>query len=617
MATPSLNPFRLIPIFILLCLQTLVSSSNLYKLKHLNSQSFSNQITKSLDYTPPTRYFEVTKPIQTPKTVPFSYLILQHDFGFTYGQPPVQVKYHPPPNSAAEKYEKIVLEWSAGCRGRQFDRIFGVWIGGIELLRSCTAEPKATGIVWTVEKDVTKYYSALMKNQTLAIYLGNVVDSTYTGVYHVNVTFHFYPLAKGEEFDKDLSGGASGYEDKSWADLIVPVSRALPLNDGLWFEVVNSSVAQGKEVAIPLNAYRAVLEVYVSPHENDEFWYTNLPNDYIAANNLTDYPGNGAFREVLVCLDGVVVGAVFPFTVIYTGGVNPLLWRPITGIGSFDLPTYDIEITPFLGNLLDGKSHEISFGVTNALNVWYVNANLHLWLDSKTDKTSGKLLQQRIKPLFVSSNSHFSGTDASFLITAQRQISARGWVKSSHGKITTAWSQRLMFKNKMIMAKNANLQLVRQHIRLLEHVKAELPTSRYKKSSHKQFPLYLYSNTIDQGNESYVAETNLTFAFNVEKQRKLGNEKFKTSVSNVQDGLGQMVVKNGLVVSGLGSMQQAYDYKHNDLCYFRNVSSSNYTILYDRVGDDCSKTNKFWTVSDLKGKAFQAQMSLLDSYMEF
>ncbi|KAL9666179.1 hypothetical protein QQ045_000503 [Rhodiola kirilowii] len=139
MATPSLNPFRLIPIFVLLCLQTLVSSSNLYKLKHLNSQSFSNRITKSLNYTPPTRYFEVTKPIQTPKTIPFSYLILQHDFGFTYGQPPVQVKYHPPPNSAAEKYEKIVLEWSAECRGRQFDRIFGVWLGGIELLRSCTA----------------------------------------------------------------------------------------------------------------------------------------------------------------------------------------------------------------------------------------------------------------------------------------------------------------------------------------------------------------------------------------------------------------------------------------------------------------------------------------------
>ena len=59
--------------------------------------------------------------------------------------------------------------------------------------RSCTAEPRATGIVWSVEKDITRYYSLLMKNQTLAVYLGNLVTKTYTGVYHVNITIQFYP----------------------------------------------------------------------------------------------------------------------------------------------------------------------------------------------------------------------------------------------------------------------------------------------------------------------------------------------------------------------------------------------------------------------------------------
>ncbi|KAL9659281.1 hypothetical protein QQ045_024086 [Rhodiola kirilowii] len=604
MATPFLKPFHLIAILLILTLQTLVSSSNFYKIKQLNSQPVFNpnsENTQFLTDTSPTRYFEVTKPIQIPKTIPFFYLILQHDFGFTYGQPPVQANYEPPRNWAVESYKKIVLEWSASCKGRQFDRIFGVWLGGVELLRSCTAEPRASGIVWSVQKDVTKYYSALMKSQTLAVYLGNLVDTTYTGIYHVNVSFHFYPVAKRN--DK-----LSGYEDQSWADLILPVSRSLPLNDGLWFEIVNSSVVQSKEVLIPRNAYRAVLEVYVSPHENDEFWNTNLPNDYIAANNLTGYPGNGPFREVLVSLDGMIVGAVYPFTVIYTGGVNPLLWRPISGIGSFDLPTYDIEMTPFLGNMLDGKSHKISFGVTNALNVWYINANLHLWLDSHSDKTSGKLLKHEIPPPIVSSKTEFEGKDGSFLIDVNRSISVSGWVKSSHGNITTNWRQGLSFHNKMDMGNDGNMQIVHQLIHFKENVMAELSSSTtYEKKSHKQFPLYMYSNNADQGNGSYVSQANLTFAFDLEELVKIGNQIFNTSLRNVQDGQGQIVVKGNLVTSGLGSTQQVYDYKDNNLCYFRNVSSWNYTILFDKVESECTKTKQnSWNY------AVPAQRALLD-----
>lgn len=76
-----------------------------------------------------------------------------------------------------------------------------------------------------------------------------------------------------------------------------------------------------------------------------------------------------------MCLDGEVASAIWPFTVIYTGGVNPLLWRPITDIDSVNLPSYDIEITPFMGKILDGKTNSINFNVTNALNVWYINVN--------------------------------------------------------------------------------------------------------------------------------------------------------------------------------------------------------------------------------------------------
>ena len=85
--------------------------------------------------------------------------MLSHDFGFTYGKPPVVANYRFPRQCrrrGSSEFSKIVLEWTATCKGRQFDRIFGVWLGGVELLRSCTAEPRASGIVWTVQKDVTR-----------------------------------------------------------------------------------------------------------------------------------------------------------------------------------------------------------------------------------------------------------------------------------------------------------------------------------------------------------------------------------------------------------------------------------------------------------------------------
>ncbi|KAM7498624.1 hypothetical protein LguiA_023038 [Lonicera macranthoides] len=565
-------------------------ATNLHRPSLFRSLTSPSSINSS-----PTTYFEVTKPIKLPNTKPCSHLILQHSFAYTYDQPPVLAHYTPPsqsncPTSQSQKFAKIVLEWTATCTGLQFDRIFGVWIGGVELLRSCTAEPRATGIVWTVKKDITRYYSLLMTNSTLAVYLGNIVDSTYTGVYHVNVTIHFYPAEKIKNLDDELVDGYVG-----GADLILPISRNLPLNDGLWFEIKNSAAVESKEFKIPQNAYRAVLEVYISFHENDEFWYSNLPNEYIVANNLDGTPGNGPFREVLVSLDGTLVGAIWPFTVIFTGGINPLLWRPITGIGSFDLPSYDIEITPLLEKLLDGKTHNLSFGVTNALNVWYVDANLHIWLDKKSIKTEGKLLTQNSSPLLVSSVLDFTGLNGTFFTSVSRSISSTGWVKSSHGKITTNSDQKLGYSNFMVMENSGNLQIVNQVIDMNNSVNTKMPYTSIVHSieSFKSFPLYLYSDYVNQGDGTYISVANLTLGFNEKRVKACEFGLSVSSLKNLQNGQGSMLVKGNLVVSGLGSTQQLYHYEDGKFCYSRNVSSSNYKVLYDEVGNTCNKRTRF------------------------
>ncbi|KAL2944555.1 Peptide-N4-(N-acetyl-beta-glucosaminyl)asparagine amidase A [Bienertia sinuspersici] len=490
------------------------------------------------------------------------------------------------------------FELSATCIGRQFDRIFGIWLDGIELLRSCTAEPTREGIVWHVRKDITKYSSSLLSNssQTVAVYIGNLVDKTYTGVYHVNLTFHYYPFENSENGGVNHENFGELYGNS--ANLILPISRNLPLNDGLWFEIQNSTDFQGKEVLIPRNVYRAVLEVYVSFHENDEFWYTNLPNDYLVANNMSSQqPGNGAFREVLVSLDGDLVGSIWPFTVIFTGGINPLLWRPITAIGSFDLPSYDIEITPFLGNLLDGKPHSYKFSVMNALNVWYIDANLHLWLDNNVEVLKGKLLENSAEPIALSSKSNFKGLDGIFFTGASRSIISRGWVESSKGNITTISIQKFDFSNVIVLRNDGVLQTVNQTIHFNTSVSANTASSTpvCMIESIKKFPLFLYTNQLDLANNSYSLLSNVTLGFDEDKKTlSAGSGVSSSTLRNHQKGEGTMVVKDNLVQSGLGSTHQVYKYNENNggLCYFRNVSSYNYTIVFDDVKSKCEAVTR-------------------------
>lgn len=425
-----------------------------------------------------------------------------------------------------------------------------------------------------------------MSNHTLAVYMGNLVDTTYTGVYQMDIFVHFYPAEKGKILAKneELLNGVD-----SNADLIIPISRDLPLNDGLWFEIENSTDIESKEFRIPRNAYKAVLEVYVSPHENDEFWYTNYPNEYIAVNNLTGLPGNGPFREVLVSLDGELVGVIWPFTVIYTGGIDPLLWRPISGIGSFDLPSYDIEITPSLGTLLDGNTHELAFSVNNALNVWYVDANLHIWLDEKSEKTKGRILKKETLPPVIHLETNFSGLDGTFYTNVRRLVTSTGWVKSSRGKITTKFSQELNYTNFMDMGKDGNLQIVQQRIDFHDNVIAKTASNvSHSVKSLKSFPLFVHSESKDQGNGTYTLLANLTLGFN---EKKVKVSEFGSSVGllkNLQKGQASVNIKDNLVVSGVGSTQQVYNYESTGFCYRRSVKGSNYTIIYDKVSDICS-----------------------------
>jgi len=542
-------------------------------------QARTYEASQSRTHDHPMLYFEVTKPIELPKEKSCSVQVLNQEFGFTYGEPPVLVEYSPSPK-CQKNWKKVVMEWKATCKGKQFDRIAGVWLSGVEILRTCTAEPIARGIEWIVLKDITRYSSLLYKPQTLEIQLNNIIDKINTGVYHVNITFHFYG-----DYDKE------GLDNLGFADLILPISLPSSQIGGSWFQIENSSDVHSKLLRIPPNAYKAVLEIFVSFHSSDESWYSNPPNLYIEANNLNSTPGNGPFREVVAFIDGVVVGAVWPFPVVYTGGVNPLFWRPVTGIGSFDLPSYEIEVTPFLGKLLDGKEHTFGLGVTNALDVWFVDANLHLWLDEKSSSAiRGRLIGHEEPILELSVVSNFKGLEGSFRTSANRKISSSGWVESSHGMLITHTSQEFKYDNLITFKTSGDVQIVQQAITTNSKVIVETAAGiilSFKADTF--FPLYMDVLHVEKGNHTYMEVANFTSAFNKYVSIVVPTGSFFSSINNTQNAEGYMIVQNNLVQSGLGSTQEMYNYRSSEGCYVRTVSVSNYTLLSDFEDNLCDK----------------------------
>ncbi|KAL5222518.1 hypothetical protein ABZP36_027231 [Zizania latifolia] len=531
----------------------------------------------------PTTYFEVDRPLRPPigSSGPCSTLLMSHSFGFTYTKPPVTAAYSPPDclvaaGGGASAISLAVLEWRATCRGVQFDRIFGVWLAGAELLRSCTAEPRPNGIVWSISKDVTRYASLLAAgNSTLAVYLGNLVNDQYTGVYHANITLHLYLRPTQPRQPAPATAPA---------DMIVPVSRSLPLNDGLWFQIQNAADVESASITLPPNAYRAVLEVYVSFHGQDEFWYTNTPD------------GNGPFREVTVLVDGDLVGAVWPFPVIFTGGINPLLWRPITGIGSFNLPTYDIELTPFLGKMLDGKAHELGFAVTNAVDVWYVDGNLHLWLDPSTGgtATTASLVSYDAPPLAANTTSQFDGPNGQYYTTASRRISATGWVESSsHGRITTNATQTFTFENTNTFTGDGTTETVNQTTVIYTAVSATdlaVGAVLYSQQAHQNFPLYM--DTEEKQQTSHNANLSYTVARGYHETVVAAGEWLSgphhRSLRNTQSGAVDFETRDGKEVAASWGTRQTYIREATDGCYFRNVTSSGYGISSDESNEVCS-----------------------------
>jgi hypothetical protein len=263
--------------------------------------------------------------------------------------------------------------------------------------------------------------------------LGNLVNSTFTSTLFGTAEIQFYPFAHN---------GAS-----TTADLVLPL--ASDPSGGTTF-LNNTSDSLSKTFTLPTNVERAFLDVVAQSQAGDEFWYTCVPND--VANELQSCGGSG-FRESEVSIDGQPAGVAPIYPWIYTGGIDPLLWRPIPGVQTLNFVPYRVDLTPFAGVLSNGLPHNVSVSVFNANAGFSTTATLLLFQDHGAQVVTGEVTQNSIGPgpaptVVESLNTDASGNiTGTVTVTSSRQFTVAGFVNTSHGNVRTNVDQRIDFSN--------------------------------------------------------------------------------------------------------------------------------------------------------------------------
>lgn len=359
-----------------------------------------------------------------------------------------------PPAACPGPWAKVVLEADfAVTAGRQYDRTASLWLHGVNLFFGTTQEPgKAVAPHWRVERDLTDYASVFRRAGEGQAILNNWVDARYTGVIRGNARLVFYPAAKGvpaaHPFDRvyGLVGDAQG----------APV----PVQDG--------AGSLSRRLTLPRNVEGAWLDVIAQSQSTDEQWYMCIDDadldrsrDYALGPPANGDPlgqcGNGNFREVEVQVDGQPAGRAPVYPWVYTGGIDPNLWRPVPGVQTLGFVPYRVDLTPFAAQLDDGRPHTVSVRVLGAHHFFNLAANLLLRLDHGRTALTGRLLQNtlatgrgRLAPRVERAwnPAPKDGVDGHVDTLQHGDYVIAGELDTSHGMVSTKVTQQSDFANR-------------------------------------------------------------------------------------------------------------------------------------------------------------------------
>ncbi|MGW3910379.1 peptide-N4-asparagine amidase [Streptomyces sp. NPDC005070] len=306
-----------------------------------------------------------------------------------------------PPSGCGDRWSKVVLRLEGKVKGRQFDRLGYLHVGGVEILRTSTPEPSPDGIEWSVETDVTRYSDTFRRSQDVEMLIGTVVDDTYTGVLDVKATLTFY----------------------AGRPAVTP-DRVLTLQDGT--------------LTTPRNSERVIAEVYATGSGGgcEEVWYMTVPE----AAPYSCKAGDGPYREVQIKVDGRLAGIAEPFPTVWTGGwSNPFLWYVIPAPRAFAVRPVEYDLTPFAGLLNDGRPHRIDVsvvGVPEGRTGWSLPVNVLVRQDAGRARVSGGLVRAEAGDL-TDSATYTPGSENRVDTVGGHRLTVAGYLDTSHGRVLT------------------------------------------------------------------------------------------------------------------------------------------------------------------------------------
>ena len=487
-----------------------------------------------------------------------------------------------PPAGCNGPWNKVVFKADFNVStGRQYDRTASVWIGGVNVYFGTTQEPSASrSPSWHVERDVTNLSALLMASHPGNAIVYNIFNSTYNGSITGSAELDFYPATP--EFpaprvpDQVLSLGSD------------PAGNSV--------SIYTDQTPMTATLTLPTNIERAYLDVTAEPQSGDEFWYSCGPDSIIFATGC----GGTGFREAEITLDGKPAGFVPISTWIYTGGVDPYLWRPIPGVQTLDFLPFRVDITPFAALLSNGQPHTISISVVTGDPAFQNNsqrfdtaATLLLYRDAGSAQITGGLIgavgDSGVHPDSTLSS---SGDVYDMNVTSSHKFNARGYVNTSHGQVTTVVAESASFGNHDVTTNGDTVY--EQNIAVQTSATSTSttigPSGTSTTSRNWSFPLQLdYKFALNPDGTSYQATT-VDQRFTLQSNGAGADGRYASSRYQTDNATDTLNFDSSGNFTGSVGQQSSQTYRFNDstgACYSRTVDAAAGAVTQVKDGIAC------------------------------
>ncbi|WP_267225662.1 peptide-N4-asparagine amidase [Dyella silvae] len=493
-----------------------------------------------------------------------------------------------PPTACTGAWAKVVLEADFSVTaGRQYDRTATLWLGGVNLYFGTTQEPSRTvSPAWHVERDLTDYTALLRLPSLGQAVIGNLVNSTYTGVIHGSARLLFYPAT--------ARARAAEAPDAVYPLGSDPVGSTTSLN--------TPSDKLARTLTLPRNVERAYLDVFTQSQGNDEFWYTCVPNAYATETNDC---GGGNFREAEISIDGQPAGVAPVYPWIYTGGIDPYLWRPTPGVQTLNFMPYRVDLTPFAGQLSDGNPHEVAVQVAGANQYFSATATLLIYRDAHAKQVTGQIIRntlasQPATPTVTSTLVAASNGDVSGDVTTQleRHFVIEGYAMTSRGRVTSSVRQTAGFEGVQDFTINASTYRQQTGQRSWAESVSESRVGKLltvERRQHVSYPLTIdYNQQVANDGSSSVATTVHQGYRQHDDHRLFGMTLYAADIDNTVDSADTLQFDASGNLSSHSGQQSAQKFAFRDTlggCYRTALTTQSGALASYTTGSGCPDGN--------------------------